>query len=98
MQKVVAEFNDWEMVGGEEEMMVSVGEPLPRVVFGGAPSLQQATEATADLKHALEKVYLSRSANQDGASCISGSSSSPFSKACVVSDTVVSKSATKHAM
>ncbi|PHT68062.1 hypothetical protein T459_27549 [Capsicum annuum] len=55
MQKVVAEFNDWEMVGGEEEMMVSVGEPLPRVVFGGAPSLQQATEATADLKHALEK-------------------------------------------
>ncbi|PHT34109.1 hypothetical protein CQW23_25909 [Capsicum baccatum] len=55
MQKVAAEFNDWEMVGGEEEMMVSVGEPLPRVVFGGAPSLQEATEATADLKHALEK-------------------------------------------
>ncbi|KAF3677679.1 hypothetical protein FXO38_03672 [Capsicum annuum] len=59
MQKVVAEFNDWEMVGGEEEMMVSVGEPLPRVVFGGAPSLQQATEATADLKHALENVVAS---------------------------------------
>ncbi|PHT93712.1 hypothetical protein T459_01594 [Capsicum annuum] len=43
------------MAGEEVEMMVSVGEPLPRVVFGGAPSLQEATEATSDLKHALKK-------------------------------------------
>ncbi|PHT83742.1 hypothetical protein T459_12185 [Capsicum annuum] len=49
------------MVGGEEEMIVSVGEPLQRVVFGGAQSLQKATEATSDLIHALKKyldVYL----------------------------------------
>ena len=58
MQKVVAEFDDWEMAGEEVEMMVSVGEPLPRVVFGGAPSLQEATEATSDLKHALEKYVI----------------------------------------
>ncbi|KAF3630121.1 hypothetical protein FXO38_27334 [Capsicum annuum] len=91
MQKVVAEFDEWEMDGGEEKMMVNVGEPLPRVVSGGAPCLQKATEATSDLKHALEKVYLSRSANEDGGSCVSSSSSSPYSKACVVSETVVAK-------
>ncbi|PHT83638.1 hypothetical protein T459_12081 [Capsicum annuum] len=49
MQKVVAEFDDWEMAGGEEEIMVSVGKPLSKVVFSGAPSLQEATEATSDL-------------------------------------------------
>lgn len=55
VQKAVADFDDWEMAGGEEEMMVNHGEPLPRVVFGGAPSLQEATEAATDLKEALEK-------------------------------------------
>ncbi|PHT67867.1 hypothetical protein T459_27354 [Capsicum annuum] len=58
MQKVVAEFDEWEMAGGEEEMMVSVGEMLSRFVFGGALSLQEATKATSDLKHALEKYVI----------------------------------------
>ncbi|KAK6785528.1 hypothetical protein RDI58_018983 [Solanum bulbocastanum] len=94
--KMVSDFDDWEMAGGEEEMMVNPGEPLPRLVFGGAPSLQEATEATSDLKDAL--VYLSGSANGYGGSCISGSSSSPVSKACVVSETIVTKSVPKHAV
>ncbi|KAF3651549.1 putative beta-glucosidase 41-like [Capsicum annuum] len=86
------------MAGGEEEMIVSIGEPLPRVVFGGALSLQEDTEATFDFKHALKKVYLSGSAKEDGGSRVSGPSSSPYSKACVVSKTVVTKSAPKYAI
>lgn len=98
VQKAVADFDDWEMAGGEEEMMVNHGEPLPRVVFGGAPSLQEATEAATDLKEALEKVYLSGPANEYGGSCTSSSSLSSVSKACVVSETLVTKSVPKHAI
>lgn len=98
VRKMVSDFDDWEMAGGEEEMMVNPGQPLPRLVFGGAPSLQEATEATSDLKDALEMVYLSGPANEYGGSCLSGSSSTPFSKACVVTETVITKSVPKHAM
>ncbi|CAN4104099.1 unnamed protein product [Withania somnifera] len=98
VQKVVAEFDDWEMAGSEEEMMVNLGEPLPRVVFGGAPTLREATEATSDLKDALEKVYLSGPSNEYGGSCTTRSSLLPISKARVVSETVVTKSVPKHAM
>ncbi|XP_060190813.1 uncharacterized protein LOC132620130 isoform X2 [Lycium barbarum] len=91
VERIVTEFDDWEMAGGEEE-------PLPRVVFGGAPSLKEATEATSDLKDALQKVYLSEPANEYRGSCLSGSSLSPFSKACAGSGTVVTKSVPKHAM
>lgn len=41
---------------------------------------------------------MSGSANGNGGSCISGSSSSPVSKACVVSETIVTKSVPKHAV
>ncbi|PHT34193.1 hypothetical protein CQW23_25993 [Capsicum baccatum] len=34
MKKAVAEFDEWEMAGGEEEIMISIDEPLPRIVFG----------------------------------------------------------------
>ncbi|PHU17497.1 hypothetical protein BC332_13192 [Capsicum chinense] len=86
------------MAGGEKEMMVSFGEPLSRVVFCGVPSLQKSTKATSDLKHALKKIYFCGSANENGGSCVSGSSSSLYSKACVVSETVVTNSAPKHTM
>ncbi|XP_050371158.1 uncharacterized protein LOC126789129 [Argentina anserina] len=51
--------DDWQMVGDEGEMVMSAGEPMPRVVFGAAPSYKEAKEATDELKEALDKVYLS---------------------------------------
>lgn len=58
MQRSCWELDDWEFAGGKEEEMVAAGEPLPRLVFGGAPSLQEAKEATFDLKDALHKYVL----------------------------------------
>ncbi|KAL2523642.1 Uncharacterized conserved protein (UCP012943) [Abeliophyllum distichum] len=62
------EFDDWEFAGSEEELMVGAGESLPRVVFGGVPSLEEAKEATSELCNSLEKVYLSspKSIGYDG--------------------------------
>ncbi|XP_020269502.1 uncharacterized protein LOC109844783 [Asparagus officinalis] len=37
----------------------------PRLVFGPAPTLQEAEEATADLKEAIEKVYFSSAIAED---------------------------------
>lgn len=53
-QRLSWETDDWEFAGGEEEWVVGSADPLPRLVFGGAPSLQEAREATSELKEALE--------------------------------------------
>ncbi|XP_073273411.1 uncharacterized protein [Primulina huaijiensis] len=54
-----SEIDDWVHTGGEEEVIMCAGEPMPRVVFGGAPTLQEAKEATSELAVTLEKAYLS---------------------------------------
>ncbi|CAI9773465.1 unnamed protein product [Fraxinus pennsylvanica] len=36
----------------KEELRVTAGEPLPRVIFIGLPTLQEAREATSELSHA----------------------------------------------
>lgn len=54
MQRPCWELDDWEFAGGEEEM---IGDPMPRLVFGGVPTIEEAREATSQLKDALEKVY-----------------------------------------
>ncbi|KAK4383003.1 hypothetical protein Sango_2818600 [Sesamum angolense] len=45
-----------------------VAEPMPRVVFGGVPTLQDARETTSELTTALDKTYLSspNSVGRDG--------------------------------
>ncbi|KDP39009.1 hypothetical protein JCGZ_00766 [Jatropha curcas] len=63
VQKPAWELEDWELAGGEEELLIESSEPMPRVVFGAPPSLNEAKAATADLKDALEKVYLSSPAH-----------------------------------
>ncbi|EPS66227.1 hypothetical protein M569_08551, partial [Genlisea aurea] len=42
------EIDDW-ILSGEEEIPVTNSEPMPRVVFGGVPTLQEAEEATSEL-------------------------------------------------
>ncbi|KAB2605826.1 hypothetical protein D8674_005543 [Pyrus ussuriensis x Pyrus communis] len=60
------EFVDWQVVGaGEDDLVMSGGEPMPRVVFDAAPSFKEAKEATAELKDALDKVYLSSPKSTD---------------------------------
>lgn len=59
VEATVDDFVDWQVVGGEDELVMSAGEPMPRVVFGAAPSFKEAKEATAELKDALDKAYLS---------------------------------------
>ncbi|GMJ11478.1 hypothetical protein HRI_004817000 [Hibiscus trionum] len=55
--------DDWEFAGGvEEEVPTAIsggGKPMARVLFGGVPTLEEAKEATTDLKDALDKAYLS---------------------------------------
>ncbi|XP_030510634.1 uncharacterized protein LOC115725306 isoform X2 [Cannabis sativa] len=55
IQRPAWEMNDWEFAGGEDDMVMAVGEPLPRVVFDAVPSFQEAKEATVELKDALDK-------------------------------------------
>lgn len=48
------EFDDWELAGNKEQSLESA-DVAPRLVFSPAPSIEEATEATNDLKDALEK-------------------------------------------
>ena len=58
VQRPCWELDEWEFAGAEEEMIVQPRDPMPRLVFGGAPTLQEAKDATSELKDALEK-YIS---------------------------------------
>ncbi|KAJ8754636.1 hypothetical protein K2173_010727 [Erythroxylum novogranatense] len=60
VQKPSWELDEWEFAGGQEEE-----EELHRVVFGGAPSLDEAKAATTELKDALEKVCVSSTSHKE---------------------------------
>lgn len=55
VQRPCLEMDEWVFPDAEE----AVGDRMPRVVFGGLPTLQEAKEATSELSAALEKTYLS---------------------------------------
>ncbi|KAF6154200.1 hypothetical protein GIB67_016452 [Kingdonia uniflora] len=94
-------IDDWEFADGEEDgFLLDSMNPKPRIVFEGVPCLDEAKEATDDLKEALEKVYLNFPNATDGgesSKVIQDStmstplSSSGYSetKACVTSETAV---------
>ncbi|XP_010267849.1 PREDICTED: uncharacterized protein LOC104604963 [Nelumbo nucifera] len=105
VQRPSWEIDDWEFAGDDEELLLDSMNPMPRIVFGGVPTLEEAKEATSDLKDALEKVYFS-SSNASG--CIdpvavvqesTKNSEFPETKVCVTSETTVSRpSAPIHAL
>ncbi|KAL3503360.1 hypothetical protein ACH5RR_037809 [Cinchona calisaya] len=97
-QKPCLEIDDWELAGGEEDLFVSSGASTPRLVFGGAPTLEEANEATSELKDALEKAYLSSPTTPR--SGLSGLSKSEVlkTKACVTSEPILAPATPKHAI
>ncbi|WJX44762.1 hypothetical protein P8452_31705 [Trifolium repens] len=60
---VSEDLNDWEFAD-EGDLFMSGGEPTPRVVFGDVPTFQEAKEATAELKDAIDQIYLSSGNSQ----------------------------------
>lgn len=57
VNKPFIEFEDWEVTEGVASSC-DVGEALPRVVFGGAPTLEEARDATFQLRTALDQYVL----------------------------------------
>ncbi|KAL8510490.1 hypothetical protein ACS0TY_017341 [Phlomoides rotata] len=96
VQMPCVELDDW-VLPFKEEVGIEASDPMPRLVFGGPPTLQEAKEATSELSIALEKAFLSPSKSIGyGSSSVSdqGSSLSLSSvedietKACVTTEIV----------
>ncbi|WOH04246.1 hypothetical protein DCAR_0623655 [Daucus carota subsp. sativus] len=62
VNKPLIEFEDWEEVGSGSR--AGVGQGLPRVVFGGAPTMEEAQDATLQLRTALDQAYLSNESSE----------------------------------
>lgn len=86
VQTVAWDVNDWDFAGDVDDglIMDRIDAGNLRVVFGSVPSLQEAKDATSELKDALEKVYLSSpqssgavSSLQETKACITHESSIP---------------------
>lgn len=86
VQTVAWDVNDWDFAGDVDDGLIvdRIDAGNLRVVFGPVPSLQEAKDATSELKDALEKVYLSSpqssgavSSLQETKACITHESSIP---------------------
>lgn len=78
-------IDEWELAGGEEELMTEEA----RLVFGGAPTLKEAQDATFQLKEAVNKAYLSTDdvfSNDESGTVALMNYEDLESKACVVKD------------
>ncbi|KAJ7948524.1 Uncharacterized conserved protein (UCP012943) [Quillaja saponaria] len=53
--KAAAAWEDGWDFADENDLVMEAGEPMPRVVFSGVPSYQEAKVATTELKDALDK-------------------------------------------
>ncbi|KAL1823405.1 hypothetical protein ACET3Z_010183 [Daucus carota] len=89
VNKVCSECDDdWEFPQVEEAM--------PRLVFGGPPSLQEAQDATSQLRTALDEAYLS---NKSSCGPYVSYPEHPLeTKVCVATDSDTNASARSHAI
>ncbi|XP_039131838.1 uncharacterized protein LOC120268560 [Dioscorea cayenensis subsp. rotundata] len=62
IQRPSWEVDEWEFAGGNEEELLDLLHPAPRLVFGPVPTMEEAKDATSDLKDAIEKVYFAPTA------------------------------------
>lgn len=55
VQKPMREIDDWEFANFEDDLAVDADGPEPRIVFGTVPSFEEAKEAAAEVKEALDR-------------------------------------------
>lgn len=95
------ELDDWEFAD-EGELVMVAGEPMPRVVFQGVPTFEEAKEATTELKEAIDKVYLSPdSSHSEGSSHgseVSVLSPTQVETECKIVEAISSPLVPKHAL
>ncbi|KAJ0966064.1 hypothetical protein J5N97_027202 [Dioscorea zingiberensis] len=71
MQRASLEKEDWVFAEEEVESVCEVAlNPTPRVVFEAAPSLEEAKDATLDLKDAFERMYECKEEQPQDENCI----------------------------
>ncbi|XP_058735297.1 uncharacterized protein LOC131607300 [Vicia villosa] len=100
---VSGDLSDWEFAD-EGDLFMTGGEPTPRVVFGDVPTFKEAQEATAELKEAIDQIYLSSGNSQcEGSSpgsevsVVSPAAKEIGTKSCLV-EAISSPSVPKHAI
>ncbi|KAJ7948521.1 Uncharacterized conserved protein (UCP012943) [Quillaja saponaria] len=105
--KAAAAWEDGWDFADENDLVMEAGEPMPRVVFSGVPSYQEAKVATTELKDALDKVYLSspKSATCEGYSAGDQVSDLPLlsrsdmeTKSCAIETTIATPPVPKQAL
>ncbi|ESW05038.1 hypothetical protein PHAVU_011G146700 [Phaseolus vulgaris] len=90
-----APWDDWDFA--EDGDLV-----VPRMVFGSAPTFEEAKEATTELKDAIDQVYLSPDSSKysspgDEVSTLSPTLYEPVNRSCVF-DTISNPSVPNHAI
>ncbi|KAG5020652.1 hypothetical protein JHK87_016507 [Glycine soja] len=90
-----AAWDDWDFA--EDGELV-----VPRMVFGSVPTLDEAKEATAELKDAIDQVYLCPESSQYSSpggqvSALSPTLYGPVNRSCVI-DAISDPTAPKHAI
>ncbi|KAH6795653.1 hypothetical protein C2S51_036639 [Perilla frutescens var. frutescens] len=92
LQRPCLEMDEWVFPDAEE----AAADLMPRVVFGGLPSLQEAKEATSELSAALEKTYLTTPNSVGNAGSVAADHNSNKlvvdTKSCIMTQTAATPS------